>query len=164
MYSAIENMPGRSRIWIYPSSRQLTTDEVSIISDELNQFCEKWSAHGHQLLTSYKIIHKRFILLSVDEEVSGASGCSIDSSVHLIQNLGKQFNIDFFDRTAIPFLINGEVTTYPIKDLKTIFLEGRIGSKDYTFDLLTPTLEQWNIRGILTVENSWLSRYLPQAV
>jgi hypothetical protein len=38
------------------------------------------------------------IVVAADELVAKASGCSIDKITHLVQALGQQLSVDFFDR------------------------------------------------------------------
>jgi len=37
-------------------------------------------------------------VVSADEFVAKASGCSMDKITHLVRALGQQLNVDFFDR------------------------------------------------------------------
>ena len=38
-----------SRVWIYASNRELTSEEVEIASTELSDFVTSWNAHGKAL-------------------------------------------------------------------------------------------------------------------
>ena len=44
------------------------------------------------------LINNSILILAVDEARKAASGCSIDSSVHMIKHLEKELKIDFFNR------------------------------------------------------------------
>jgi len=157
-------MPGHSRIWIYPASRTLTPGEINTAEKHLTDFCNSWKAHGMPLKTSFTIAHNRFIILAADEKAASASGCSIDSSVHVIQSISNLLQVDLFDRSLIPFLKDGKIDCYALKDLKTIFSKGELGSGDRTFHLLAATKEEWESKGVVSVADSWLSRYLPAPV
>lgn len=164
MFVPFEEMSKTSRIWIYPADRELTAEEISTAENILLEFCSQWKAHGHALETSFRIVFNRFILLAADEEKAAASGCSIDSSVHIIQKIGLLLKTDFFDRTRIPFLKDHQIITYPLANLKKLFSEGQLGSQDVTINLLAATKEEWGIDGTITVSESWMSRYLKAAV
>ena len=164
MYLPFTNMPGHSRVWIYPSDRALTATDTVKASELLHAFCEQWSAHGHPLNASFRIDHDQFLVVTVDEKSSAASGCSIDASVHIIRQIGAELSVDFFDRTIIPFLKDGRIVRYPLKDLKSIFQNGIIGPQDQTFNLLAATKEEWETSGLVAVDKSWLARYLPATV
>lgn len=160
MYTPIENLSPSSRLWIYQASRALNPQEEVMISEALQKFCDQWAAHGSGLKTSYRIDHNRFILLAVDEQIHGASGCSIDSSVRVLKELEQKFNLDFFDRSEIAFWENGKVVTHSLSQLKKFFMLGRLSPESETFNTLATTLGEWNQHPRLVVAESWLKRYL----
>jgi hypothetical protein len=162
MYAPIETLHENSRIWIYQASRALNPHEESTIDETLKAFCDQWAAHGAGLKTSFRIDHHRFVLLAVDEQVAGASGCSIDSSVRVLKDLEQKLNLDFFDRSEIAFWNAGEVVTYPMTQLKNLFADGRLNHDSETFNTLSATLGDWNENPHMSVANSWLKRYLPK--
>jgi hypothetical protein len=51
-----------------------------------SNFCIQWTAHGANLKAYGEVRHHRFIVMIVDETAAGASGCSIDKSIHFIRN------------------------------------------------------------------------------
>ncbi|MFZ9505166.1 MAG: hypothetical protein ACO263_11425, partial [Cyclobacteriaceae bacterium] len=157
MYLPFTEMPGHSRVWIYPANRQLTASEKVNASELLKAFCEQWSAHGHRLNASFRIDYDRFLVVAVDEKSAAASGCSIDASVHAIQRIGNELKLDLFDRTLIPFLIGGTILDFKLKDLSDSFRNGKIGPRDQTFNLLASTKEEWESNGVVAVEKSWLA-------
>jgi hypothetical protein len=162
MYAPIDTLHKNSRLWIYQASRGLNTHEESIIAETLTAFCDQWAAHGSSLKTSFRIDHHRFILLAVDEQAAGASGCSIDSSVRALKDLEQKLNLDFFDRSEIAFWHNGDVVTHPMIELKNLFAEGRLQPDSETFNTLAATLGDWNGNPRMRVADSWLKRYLPK--
>ena len=100
-------MPLDSRIWIYPSNRKFSDEEVEEIKVSLEKFIEEWSAHGAALEASFDIRYNRFIILAVNQDVQAASGCSIDSSVQFIQQLENKYQVDLLDKMNVTFK-NGE--------------------------------------------------------
>ena len=103
MYVPYENMPMNARVWVYASPSIMNPDQVAKARVRLYDFCEEWKAHGQELQASFSILYDRFLILLVNEEQAKASGCSIDSSVHVIQELAKSLDIDFFDRMQVAF-------------------------------------------------------------
>ncbi len=162
MYVPIEKMPDTSRLWIYQASRMLTTEEQQVISVNLKEFCAQWAAHGADLQTSFDVQHRRFIILAVNEQTASASGCSIDSSTHVIKNLEQQLKVEFFNRGEVGFLENGNISTFPVAELKKLFDEGRLNENSVTFNTLVATLGEWRNRPSLTVSESWLKRFIPK--
>ena len=85
-------LPDDSRIWIYQGSRSFSKEELVEVQEKLNDFIEDWTAHGDELRAGYEIRYNRFIILALDQSQNGASGCSIDASVHFIQSLEKKIS------------------------------------------------------------------------
>jgi hypothetical protein len=111
----------------------------------LQVFCENWAAHGSGLQTSFRIDHHRFLILAVDEQSGGASGCSIDSSVRVVKDLGARLGIDFFNRADVAFWQEGEVKTYPLTQLKNLFANDTLNPQTQAFNTLAVTWGEWNI-------------------
>src|ERR1700749_4938909 len=92
-----------SRGWGYQSNRELKPVETEAIQQQLNNFATGWTAHNNQLKAKAEVRYNRFLILIVDESQAGASGCSIDKSVHFMQHLEREFNINLFDRFNLAY-------------------------------------------------------------
>ncbi|NJK83017.1 MAG: hypothetical protein HC912_03570, partial [Saprospiraceae bacterium] len=98
-----ESLSAQSKVWIYQASRPFTEQEVMEANHYLLQFAENWVSHNRALKSFAHIYHQQFIVLMVDETQAGASGCSIDSSVHFLQRLAAHFQMDLFDRMTFAY-------------------------------------------------------------
>ncbi|HOY07256.1 MAG TPA: hypothetical protein PLO67_17735 [Saprospiraceae bacterium] len=87
-----------SRVWVYTSSRRLNDAEVQQVQAALDSFTSEWTAHNQALKATAEVFENQCIILMVDETQAGASGCSIDKSVHFLEELGVQVGADFFER------------------------------------------------------------------
>ena len=96
-----DSFPENSQVWIYSSTRFFTNVEEDFITSNLDQFINQWATHGTELFAKGAILHHSFIVIVADENKVKSSGCSIDSSVRFIKDLGKELNIDFFNRMSI---------------------------------------------------------------
>jgi hypothetical protein len=96
--------PDQSRVWIYQADRLLDQTEQNWILEQLETFVPTWANHGKHLTATAFITNDCQIVLVVNEAMIGASGCSIDSSVRFIKELGKALNVDFFNR-LLTFLV-----------------------------------------------------------
>lgn len=93
-----KEMNPNSKLWIYQANRELTSTEIDWIQTQLDAYTADWAAHGNQLHAAAKTLENHFIALAVDSTQAVASGCSVDNSVRFIKDLGKELNVDFFDR------------------------------------------------------------------
>jgi hypothetical protein len=162
MYRPIKEMPDTSRIWVYQANRLLTNSDEAYISSNLKSFCEGWAAHGQELDTSFDINHQRFVILCVNENATTPSGCSIDSSSHIIKAIGTQLNIDFFGRSDIPFLEGNNITVHSLAQLKKLFEQGVLNAHSITINTLAPTLGEWKHKRHLKAMESWMNRFIPK--
>lgn len=163
MYVPYEQMPDSSRLWIYPASRNLTSEEVKSIGTQLQEFCNKWAAHGQELMCSWAIRHDRFILLLANEEHAGASGCSIDASTRLILDISSRTGVDLVDRRPA-FQTEKGVDMIALSDLRRSFDSGVLTAESLVFNLRASTKGEWETSGIQPAAATWLKRYIRDAV
>ncbi len=159
MVISFDELPGSARLWIYQASTLLSTEQQEQISNELNTFLSGWAAHGQALTAAFEILHDRFLIIAVDEVGQKATGCSIDASVHVLQNIGESMGVDFFDRTQIAFLDENEVFLAPISEVKQKIGSGRIHKETLTFNNLVANKDDFDEKWSVKAEDSWLSRY-----
>jgi len=162
MFVPFDNLSATARIWVYQSNRTLNGNERDMVESELKAFCSQWQAHGAPLTSSFQLLYDQFLILSVDESSVGASGCSIDGSVHLLKMLGQKLGLDFFDRTVASFLSDDKVERYSLSHLKELFANGTLKSSDIAFNTMVATKDEFLRSWTKPVSEMWLSRYLPK--
>jgi len=164
MLIPFDRLPGSSRVWVYQANRKLTSEEVQVVERYLHKLCESWETHGTPLRSSYTIAYQQFIVLGVDEQHQGASGCSIDGSVHALTELQQHLRLDFFDRTKIAFLQGEKVVLHPMRDLKSLFENKTLSVDALSFNNTVTTKEMWDKQWLVPAKHTWLVRYLPKSV
>ncbi|MFL9843481.1 ABC transporter ATPase [Flavobacterium rhizosphaerae] len=159
MYVLFETLPDESRVWVYQSSRKFTDEEVAELEESLKNFIEEWTAHGKGLEASYLIQYNRFIILAVNQENQSATGCSIDASVHFIQELEKKYKVDLLDRMNVTFK-QGEYITYkPLTDFKKMAKEKSVSANTIVFNNLVNNIGEWKDYWEVPAAESWHSRF-----
>lgn len=162
MHKPFDELPGSARLWIYQSNRKFTSHERDVVERALMQLCQTWEAHGHPLQASFRLEFDQFIILAVDEQAAGASGCSIDGSVHLLKELQQRLGVDFFDRSQVAFLEGDTIVLHPFAQLKTLFEKGVLNGESLTFNNTLTSKAEWEQQWRSQAKASWLSRYLPK--
>lgn len=162
MWVSFEELNEQSRIWIYQSDKFLDEDVSRAVIDELGSFIENWEAHGKPLRGSAIIMHNRFLVIGLDEGYNAVTGCSTDAKVNAVKEIGRKFQIDFFDRTQLPFLVDNEIVLLPMDQIRKRLIPGEISGRTLTFDNLVSTKEALESSWIKPVESTWLSRYVVQ--
>jgi len=129
-------LPEESRVWIYQANRSFSEEELMEIKDKLNTFIENWTAHGSDLQSGYTIEYKRFIVIALNQNLHGATGCSIDASVHFIQQLEKNYNVDLMDKMNVSYK-QGEYVAYKsLLDFKKMAKDKAISRNTIVFNNL----------------------------
>ena len=150
-----------SRVWIYQSNRLFSISEALEIELLLTDFLQKWNTHGTPVKGYANLLFGQFIVLMADETFTGVSGCSTDSSVHLIKKIEELFKVDMFNRQNLAFVIKGNIQTLPLPQLVYAFENHCIDSDTLYFNNLVldkaSLLEKW----IIPVKDSWLSAKIP---
>ncbi len=114
----ISDLSPNSKLWLYQSSRALNATEIQWLNEQLKSFASDWVSHGADLMAVAEVLNPYFIAFAVDLSRANASGCSIDKSVKLVKDLGKELNIDFFNRLKIwSQNDHGEVSLIPFKSI-----------------------------------------------
>lgn len=111
-------LPDTSRVWLYVSDRPFDATESNYIQDALSDFTQnKWATHGTKLMASGSLELNQVVILAVDQDVMNASGCSIDSSVRLMKQLGSELQVDFFNRLFVLVSNETEIKRVHIQEL-----------------------------------------------
>ncbi|PTX61411.1 hypothetical protein C8N46_10454 [Kordia periserrulae] len=160
MLVEFDNISDDARIWIYQANRSFSDEELEEINSKLSNFITQWTAHGSDLEAAFDIKYKRFIILAVDQSKQMATGCSIDASVHFIQQLEKDYNVDLMDKMNVSYK-QGEYVAY--KDLKAfrkMAKDRAVTGNTIVFNNLVTTkaefLENWEV----PAKESWHGRFL----
>jgi hypothetical protein len=148
-----------SRVWIYQSNRFLSEAEVSEISVLTQQFVELWTAHGSALTGKVILSDNLFLILEVDEEVAGVTGCSIDKSVHFIKGLGEKFGVDFFDRMRISYFDDdGKLQLASRDEFQALVNSGAVHRETVVYNNLIQTSEELTSKWKIPFSQSWHSK------
>lgn len=158
MYIPFNQLPDSSKVWVYQSEKKLTESQIEIISRHLKSFCEQWLVHGAPLGTSFDIRYDVFVVLAAND---AASGCSIDTSVRVMKELGQTLGLDFFNRTKIAFLVESQVAFIPLNEIRQQADLGKISSQTHFFNNAVSTLKELKNGWLVSAGSSWLKKYFP---
>jgi hypothetical protein len=155
MYSYSDLSP-QTRVWIYQANRLLTNDEVSFISNKITGFVNSWTAHNRPLKAFAEVRENLFVLFYVDESESVISGCGIDKSVHLVQAIGNELKIDFFDRTKVAYLLENTIHLAALNELKKLYTEKIISDTTILFNNTVQTKNELESLWKIALAKSWV--------
>lgn len=153
-------LPEESHVWIYQANRSFSDDEILEIEQKLNVFIEAWTAHGKDLQAGFKIVYKRFIVVALDKDANAATGCSIDASVHFIQQIEKEYNVDLMDKMNVSYK-QGEYIAYKtLLEFKKMAKDKAVSKNTIVFNNLVHNIAEFNENWEVPASESWHSRFL----
>ena len=147
-----------SRVWIYQCNRLFTLSEALQIEELLEQFTENWLSHGAKVKGYANLFFGQFIIFIADENATGVSGCSTDSSVRLIKNIEQDFTVSLFDRQTLAFIINERIQLLPMEQLNYAIENNFIKTETLYFNNTVQTKLELLHTWIVPVKESWLAR------
>ncbi|MCF8283936.1 MAG: hypothetical protein K9I48_03060 [Sphingobacteriales bacterium] len=149
-----------SKLWFYTISPAINEHQISAFENELHSFCTQWTAHNKELRSFFRVIENKILILGVDEHLNPASGCSIDKSVHFLEDLEKQFNIELFNRMLFTYIDeHNKLITLNRTAFENAIEEGIIQQNTLVINNLALTVNDWNNNGLLAFADSWMSNF-----
>lgn len=160
MLVPFKTLPETSRIWIYQANRSFNTLEIEEITELLNTFIADWTAHGADLKAGFEIRYNRFIILALDQQMAAASGCSIDASVHFIQQLEQKYDVDLLDKMNVSYK-QGEYIAYkPLADFKKMAKNKAVSKNTVVFNHLVVNKGEYLSHWEVPASESWHARFM----
>ncbi|BDD02976.1 hypothetical protein [Aureibacter tunicatorum] len=160
MLEKFENMPDSSRLWVYQFERVLDKKEQERVLQGMMPFIESWQAHGKDLKASCELKYGLFLILAVDEDMHGATGCSIDSSVNAIKKIVAEIGVDCFDRSKVAFRNGDNFIVRSLQELKSSAESGELNADSLVYNNgvadKSSFLKTWELKAL----DSWAKRYI----
>lgn len=155
-----ESLAPSSRIWVYQADREFLESELEIVTTKIEAFVAAWKRHGEGLKASYQIKYNQFIMLAVDEEYNGVSGCSIDSSVNLMKQFERAFDLDLTNKLNVSFKNNNNINVVSLADFQKFVKLGKINEETIVFNNMITTKEDLSNKWEVEAKESWHQKYL----
>lgn len=152
-----------SRVWVYQSSRLFTMGEALQIEDLLNHFVASWKSHGTPVKGFGTLFFGQFVILMADEQATGVSGCSTDSSVRLIKEIEQLYKVSMFDRQNLAFIIKEKIQLLPLNQVQYGLDNGFITSDTIYINNLVQTKDELENKWFIPLKDSWLAKKIKPA-
>lgn len=150
------------KVWTYVSSRELSNEEIARLQDHADHFVKEWTAHENKLAASFSIFKGRILVFVVNEDVHGASGCSIDKLLRFIKQTEQALQVTLLDRMLVALKEGDKVRVEKAAALPKLLESGQLNENTLVYNTAASTgeeLDNWE----KPLKNTWLSRYLHQA-
>jgi hypothetical protein len=156
----INEFPESARVWIYQGNKDLNDSKVEGLDVQIDQFAKRWTSHNVALKATGALMRNRFLVLVVNDMHTGVGGCSIDSSVQFVRNLGEECGVDFMDRMNFAYLESGEVRTVHKDQLPELYASGKVDDETLFFDNLVNTKKDFLESWLKPLGQSWMKRFV----
>ncbi len=147
-----------SRVWVYQSSRLFAMSEALHIEDLLNYFTANWKSHGTPVKGFGTLFFGQFIILMADENATGVSGCSTDSSVKLIKEIENLYKVSMFDRQSLAFIIKEKVQLLPLSQVQYALDNNFVNPNTLYFHNPLQTKAELESNWMIPLKDSWLAK------
>ncbi len=128
------------------------------MEEMLNEFVANWKSHGTPVKGYANLFFGQFIVIMADETASGVSGCSTDSSVHLIKSIEEKYKVQMFDRQNLAFVVKDKIQLLPLNQLEYAVENNFITAGTLYFNNTVLTKKEMLESWIIPVKESWLGK------
>lgn len=131
---SFDQLPDSARLWVFAAARPLAAAEQHVLLTAVDAFLEQWNAHRVPLDCARDLRYDQFLLVGVDEEAAGVSGCSIDSLVRTMKALGQQLGVELLDHASVFYRDADDVRRASRDDFAAAASRGEVTPQTTVFD------------------------------
>jgi hypothetical protein len=148
-----------NRVWTYIISRQLDESQLRQLVEAGEEFVQNWTAHENKLKATFRIYYGRIIIVTVNENINMASGCSIDKLTRFIQQLELKYDVELMNRMLVAYKEHENLNVTTVSSIPQLLNNKNISEDTIVFNTAAATqneLAQWE----QPLKNTWLKKYL----
>jgi hypothetical protein len=132
--TTFDTLPAEARLWIFAAERELAPRERDYLLTTVDEFLDRWQAHGHPLTSARDLRHNRFLLIAVDEASADASGCSIDALVRDIKRVEGALGLALVDHAPVLFRDGEAIARVPRDQFSDLVRAGAVTPQTVVFN------------------------------
>ncbi len=163
MLNVFDGLPDEADCWIYAADRTLSSDEADLLTALFDTFQQDWSSHGRKVAGACVVVDRRIVIVAAHVADGDISGCGIDKSLHLLQEVADSRSFNWASALNIVYKdAAGDIEVVPRRQFKVLAEEGRIDAETRVVDLSIRQLGALRSGGIMRpAGSSWHARLLP---
>lgn len=157
------SLPSEADCWIYAADRELSADDEAMLRQLLDQFLNDWSSHGRVVHGAFSIEERRIIMLAAWIEGGDISGCGIDKSLHLIEEVARTRSFAWTSALNILFRdAEGQIALENRGGFKRLAEENAVSELTPVFDTSIRNLGELRSKGVERLaRDSWHAEVFP---
>ena len=138
---SFDDLPDGARVWCFAAEPEPGPREIAHLLDSMQRFLDQWTAHRQALIAGVTLVHQRFLLVGLDERLSGASGCSIDALMGHLGELEREVGVRLTDASSVWYRDEaGRIQAVDREGFRKLAESGTVGPQTPVFDLTASTL------------------------
>lgn len=143
---------GEAKVFLYPSSRKFYDNELDSLTSKIETFLNKEVS----IKVAYKIVHKRFIIFFIEDNISLTTAL-INHFVELILQLEQDYKTDLLDKVNVCFKQGEYVQYQDMKRFRALIKKRSVSKKTIVFNNFIHTKYDFEHHFEVVVSESWLS-------
>jgi hypothetical protein len=152
-------LPDDARLWVFATDRPLTEPATAALHAAVDDFLDRWAAHGAPLRAARDWRDGRFLAVAVDQRTENASGCSIDGLFRTLRGLEPELGATLLAGGRVYWRdADGAVQTGDRAALRAAAVAGAVGPETAVFDTTVVTAGDWRTRFERPLTGSWHAR------
>ena len=148
-----------NRVWIFIIPSTLSDDKLDELKEKGHSFVNGWTAHEHDLSATFEVFRGRIIIVKVNEDVHGASGCSIDKLTRFMKECSTWLGADLLDRLQVAYEAGEKVEVVRSPRIAELLRSGHITPETIVYNTAASNegeLRNWR----QPLKSTWLNKYL----
>ena len=160
---AFDSLPDDARLWVFAAADPVTGPAADRLLAEVDQFLDRWAAHGEPLRAARAWRDDRFLAVAVDQSTAGASGCSIDGLFRSLQRLEPEIGTTLLGGGRVFWRdADGGVRGGDRPRFAAAAREGGVSADTPVFDTSVTTAADWRARFERPAREAWHAALLPR--
>jgi hypothetical protein len=98
---SFDALPDHARVFVFAADRALAPNERADLLADVDAFLDGWTAHGAPLRCARDVRYDRFLMIAVDEQAAGVSGCSIDALTQKLRQHERTLHVALLDNGPV---------------------------------------------------------------
>ena len=158
---SLSSLPDSARVWVFAADRPLDERASERLLNLVDDYLERWQAHGEPLRSARDWREGRFLAVGVDPTSANASGCSVDGLFRAMRGLGSEIGAQIVGGGRVFFRdAGGQVQMADRASVGELARSGAITGDSPVFDTTITALADWRERFERPARESWVASLL----